>query len=195
MNYLSIQFIKSAPTMSHLTEDEGYEVAIMGRSNVGKSSLINALANNKKLARSSQKPGCTAYFNCYQVAENRRLIDLPGYGFARRSKQMQRHWESEFEQYIQSRNTLSAVIVIVDTRHMLKVSDVALLEFLNECQIPTLLVGNKLDLLTQQSKHQRKIQITGFVSQLSNTVVEFTSVKKKFGLSTVVDFVKMHLCM
>ena len=190
MKYLNLVFDKSSPTNRELPEDSGYEVAIMGRSNVGKSSLINAISNRKKLARSSQKPGCTNYFNCYTIGDEKRLIDLPGYGYAKRSKNMQQHWDREFERYIESRQSLSAVVVVIDARHAPKLIDLDLMERLSIKKIPIHLVANKADQLTQKIKNERLKEFEGMCSSFENCTWQLSSTVRSMNIDKLITYIK-----
>ena len=190
MKYLNLVFDKSSPTNRELPEDSGYEVAIMGRSNVGKSSLINAISNRKKLARSSQKPGCTNYFNCYTIDDEKRLIDLPGYGYAKRSKSMQQHWDHEFERYIESRQSLSAVVVVIDARHAPKLIDLDLMERLSIKKIPIHLVANKADQLTQKIKNERLKEFEGMCSSFENCTWQLSSTVRSMNIDKLITYIK-----
>ena len=190
MKYLDLVFEKSAPTNRELPKDSGSEIAIMGRSNVGKSSLINALSNRKKLARSSQKPGCTNYFNCYSIASDKRLIDLPGYGFAKRSKSLQKHWEIEFERYIASRQSLTAVVIVVDARHSPKLADIDLIKQLNLQAMPIHMVANKVDQLTQKVRNERANEFQGLCDSFEHCSWQFISATRAYQVENTINYIK-----
>ncbi|MCG5527169.1 ribosome biogenesis GTP-binding protein YihA/YsxC [Halorhodospira sp. 9621] len=115
--YRRAQFRLSAPTPADLGPDEGIEVAFAGRSNVGKSSVLNALTGQRKLARTSGTPGRTQTINCFDLDETRRLIDLPGYGYAKVPQAVKRRWEQALPEYLRNRQALYGVVVIMDVRH------------------------------------------------------------------------------
>ena len=123
------QFLTSAPTLAHCPADMGMEVAFAGRSNAGKSSCINALARQKQLARASKTPGRTQLINFFTLDETRRLVDLPGYGYAKVAKDMKREWQKHLGFYLQGRGSLRGLILLMDARHPLTDFDVSMLEW------------------------------------------------------------------
>ena len=115
--YQIAQFLLSAPTRKQAPEDEGYEVAFAGRSNAGKSSALNTLTSQKSLARVSKTPGRTQLINFFELKDNRRLVDLPGYGFAKVNASMQKEWQKNMADYVQNRQALKGLIILMDVRH------------------------------------------------------------------------------
>lgn len=143
----SIQFLLSAAKISQLPPDQGYEVAVVGRSNSGKSSAINALTRQKGLARTSKTPGRTQLINFFEIDDERRLVDLPGYGYAKVDESVRRHWERLLSDYMNQRECLRGLVVTMDVRHPLKPLDEVLLEWSWEQQLPTLILLTKADKL------------------------------------------------
>lgn len=144
------QFIASAANVEQLPPPTFPEIAFAGRSNVGKSSLINTLVDRRKLVRTSNTPGCTRALNLFRVTigeANLDFVDLPGYGFAERSKSERRAWGTLIEGFLQRRLSLSGVIVIVDIRRGIEPDDEQLLDFLDHIQRPSIIVATKLDKL------------------------------------------------
>ncbi|MBP7177718.1 MAG: YihA family ribosome biogenesis GTP-binding protein [Moraxellaceae bacterium] len=142
-------FMTSAPTLAHCPPDIGLEVAFAGRSNAGKSSCINALARQKQLARASKTPGRTQLINFFTLDEGRRLVDLPGYGYAKVAKDMKREWQKHLSFYLQGRHSLRGLILLMDVRHPLTDFDVSMLEWAR---------GHRLDVhcvLTKADKFNR----------------------------------------
>lgn len=131
------------------------EIAIVGRSNVGKSSLINKLVNRKKLAKSSSTPGKTRTINYYLVNEQFYLVDLPGYGYARVSKSEKRKWNQMMENYLAKREQLRGVIQLVDVRHAPSENDVLMKEWLSHHNMPILIVANKLDKISRGARQKQ----------------------------------------
>jgi len=127
--YHRAQFLISVGKLPQLPEDAGYEVAFAGRSNAGKSSAINVLTNNQQLARTSKTPGRTQLINFFLLDEARRLVDLPGYGYAKVSKQVKRDWDALLDAYLQSRQSLRGLILLMDCRHPLKEFDTQLIQW------------------------------------------------------------------
>jgi GTP-binding protein len=128
-----IEFLKSAPELQFLPDADVPEIAFAGRSNVGKSSLLNALTNRKGLARTSNTPGRTQELNFFDVGEplQLRLVDMPGYGFAEAPKDMVRRWRHRINDYLRGRAVLKRALVLVDSRHGLKPPDREMMEMLD----------------------------------------------------------------
>jgi len=145
MKIKQIEFIGSAVSVDQFPGDALPEIALAGRSNVGKSSLINCLANRKNLARTSSKPGKTQVLNFYRCNQAFYFVDVPGYGYAKVSKTMRQKWGKMLEEYFQNRSTLVAVIVIVDLRHPPTADDQQMVQYLRYYQIPMMVVATKAD--------------------------------------------------
>ena len=157
------QFIKSVFKTSNLPEPEFPEIAFAGRSNVGKSSLINKLLNRKKLVKVSATPGKTQSLNYFQVGNDFYLVDLPGYGFAKVPNRVKNDWMGLISSYILNRDVLCCVVVIIDIRHELKNLDRELVTWLKNENIPFLLVYTKQDKLTaNKRRHQAAALDAGF---------------------------------
>jgi GTP-binding protein len=149
MKIESAEFITSAADRQGWITESLPEIAIAGRSNVGKSSLINALVRRKRLAKTSSTPGKTQLVNFFRVDSTFILADLPGYGFAKVPLAVKNKWRRMVEQYLRDRDTLCGVIVLVDARRGLKDMDIDLLEWLAECELPACLALTKIDKLKQ----------------------------------------------
>ncbi len=142
-----VEFLKSAPALKFLPDPELPEVAFAGRSNVGKSSLLNALTNRKGLARTSNTPGRTQELNFFDIGRppQIRLVDMPGYGFAEAPKDLSRRWRFLVNDYLRGRSVLRRAIVLVDSRHGLKPPDVEFMEMLDAAAVSYQLVLTKGD--------------------------------------------------
>ncbi|HEV2596018.1 MAG TPA: ribosome biogenesis GTP-binding protein YihA/YsxC [Sphingomicrobium sp.] len=142
-----IAFLKSAPGLRFLPDPEAPEIAFAGRSNVGKSSLLNALTNRKGLARTSNTPGRTQELNFFDIGEplQIRLVDMPGYGFAEAPKDLVRQWKRLVNDYLRGRSVLKRVLVLVDSRHGLKEVDRDMMRMLDEAAVSYHLVLTKAD--------------------------------------------------
>lgn len=120
INYQKATFLTSAPDIKALPADTGIEVAFAGRSNAGKSSALNTLTRQNGLARTSKTPGRTQLINTFALAENQRLIDLPGYGFAKVPLAVKEKWQKALSEYLMKRQSLKGIVVLMDIRHPLK---------------------------------------------------------------------------
>lgn len=145
MNVNQAEFIISAVSPSQYPQDNLPEIALAGRSNVGKSSFINALINRKNLARTSSKPGKTQTLNFYLIEKMFYFVDVPGYGYAKVSKAEKAKWGPMLETYFTQRENLQAAIVVVDGRHAPSKEDKQMYDFLKYYEIPTIVVATKMD--------------------------------------------------
>lgn len=161
MKLSSVQFYKSVAEIHQLPKDGLPEVAFAGRSNVGKSSLINCLLNQKKLAKTSSTPGKTRLLNFFVINQLFYLVDLPGYGFAKVSQAEKIKWQHLIENYLQQSRTLKGVCILTDIRHPLTALDLEMITWVARLQIPLLVIGTKADKLStnqlnQQLAHNQK---------------------------------------
>ncbi|GAB1447846.1 MAG: ribosome biogenesis GTP-binding protein YihA/YsxC [Bacteroidia bacterium] len=140
------------------------EYAFIGRSNVGKSSLINMLCGKKEMARTSSTPGKTVSMNYFMINDNWYLVDLPGYGFAKRSKTLRHEWSHSLSEYIKKRENLACVFVLVDSRIPPQLNDLSFVNFLGENQIPFSIIFTKLDKLKPQ---EAEANIEAFCEEMS----------------------------
>jgi GTP-binding protein len=145
-------FVKSAEEIKDCPNPDKPEYAFIGRSNVGKSSLINMLVNKSDLARVSSSPGKTITINHYLINDAWFLVDLPGYGYARRSKTMRESWENHLEQYLKERENLQCLFVLIDSRIDPQDSDLEFLNFLGNLEVPFAITFTKIDKLNQSMR-------------------------------------------
>jgi len=164
---MDIEFLTSAFKEGQYPPADRPEIAFAGRSNVGKSSLINVLVNRKKLARTSSTPGRTQSINFFRFGEALYLVDLPGYGFARVPVKVKQSWRQMVETYLENRETLKAVVVILDIRRDPAAGDIDLLHWLNHYQIAPIIVLTKADKLSRQQARQRAGLIAGELAGMS----------------------------
>ncbi|WP_066452423.1 ribosome biogenesis GTP-binding protein YihA/YsxC [Halomonas chromatireducens] len=148
-NYQTARFMTSAPTLAHCPPDEGAEVAFAGRSNAGKSSAINTLTRQKALARTSRTPGRTQLINLFSLGDDttRRLVDLPGYGYAKVPEEVKREWQRHLAEYLRARQSLKGVVLVMDVRHPLTEFDQTLLGWADEQEMPVHILLTKSDKL------------------------------------------------
>ena len=142
------EFVFGVTSYKNLPEDSGFEILLSGRSNAGKSSALNTLTDNKKLARISKTPGRTTEINFFKVNEDLKLLDLPGYGFAKSSKAKKQDWGPLLGEYFQKRQALTAVIIFMDIRHPLKESDWKMINLCRDFNVPFIPVLTKSDKLS-----------------------------------------------
>ena len=154
MKFENPSFVISAFSYQQLPDSTLPEIAFAGRSNVGKSSLLNTLLDRKKLVKVSGRPGKTQALNFFLVSESFYLVDLPGYGFARVSKSMQKTWGTLISSYLEQRDQLRCVVVIIDIRHEAKHHDNELIIWLKQNSIPVIPVYTKADKLSRGKREQ-----------------------------------------
>ena len=153
--YSKASFSISAPDIKHLGKDEGIEIAFAGRSNAGKSSALNTLTRQKSLARTSKTPGRTQHINVFDLEEGKRLIDLPGYGFAKVPQSVKEKWQRALGEYLQKRNSLAGIVVMMDIRHPFKDLDQDLIGWAVNSEIPVLALLTKADKLKSGKRKQQ----------------------------------------
>lgn len=145
--YPDAKFLLSANDPAQFPPDEGREVAVAGRSNAGKSSAINAIVNRRQFARTSKTPGRTQLINFFRLAEASRLVDLPGYGFARVAEKTKRHWGRLIQHYFEERRSLTGMLLVVDIRRGITDDDRQLLQLCASVDVPVHLMLTKSDKL------------------------------------------------
>lgn len=145
MDFSSVEFMLSVHSLKQLPSEDFPEIAFAGRSNVGKSSLMNTMMQRKNLVKTSSRPGKTQGLNFFQVGDLLRLVDLPGYGYAKVPRGMQNAWQTLITSYLENRSSLKCVVVIVDIRHEPKIQDTQLIDWLRSQNIPFLVVYTKID--------------------------------------------------
>jgi len=176
-------FMKSAAKPEQCPEDTGAEVAFAGRSNAGKSSAINVLTDNGKLARTSKTPGRTQLLNFFALTETQRLVDLPGYGFANVSKTIKEAWQRELEKYLSSRLSLRALVLIMDVRHPLQEFDQVMLDWAVRSNMPVHIVLTKADKLSRGPAKNQLLAVRKQLEALGGTItVQLFSAHNKTGV-------------
>jgi GTP-binding protein len=154
MDFRKVEFLLSAHAIRQIPPNDLPDIAFAGRSNVGKSSLINRLIDRTSLVKTSSKPGKTQSLNYFLVDDAVYFVDLPGYGFARVSQELRRSWQGLITEYVETRPSLICVVVIIDLRHELKALDRELIDWLRYCQRPFLPVYTKADKLSRNAQHK-----------------------------------------
>lgn len=180
-NYQQTSFLTSAPDITALPPDTGIEVAFAGRSNAGKSSALNTLTRQNSLARTSKTPGRTQLINTFRLADEKRLIDLPGYGFAKVPLAVKEKWQKSLGEYLMKRQSLKGLVVLMDIRHPLKDLDQQLIHWAVESQLSVLLLLTKADKLSPGPRKKTLLEVReaslAFMGDI--TVHTFSSLSKQ----------------
>ncbi|WP_096086690.1 ribosome biogenesis GTP-binding protein YihA/YsxC [Agaribacterium haliotis] len=161
IKFQSAQYLTSAPSIRECPAETGVEVAFAGRSNAGKSSALNKLTRNGKLARTSKTPGRTQLINYFNLnkSEDLRLVDLPGYGFAKVPLAMKKAWEKNMSEYLQKRESLQGLIIVMDIRHPLQEGDVMILNWAVEAELPSHILLTKSDKLKRGAAKNTLLEV------------------------------------
>lgn len=188
---MEVNFLKSSKQVSQCPPANKPEFAFIGRSNVGKSSLVNMLAGKKNLAKTSQTPGKTQLINHFLVNENWYIVDLPGYGFAKVSKKDREDWEAMIFDYLTQRENLLCIFVLIDSRHSVQQVDLDFMLWLGEKFLPFTIVFTKTDKL---SPTQLQKNIANYKNQLLEYFEDFpkyfvSSSEKKMGKDEILQFI------
>ncbi len=179
--FTNTKFLTSAYKVSQLPADTGLEIAIAGRSNAGKSTTLNTLVGNKKLAKVSKTPGRTQLLNCFELSENRRLVDLPGYGYAKVPKKVKAHWQHEINIYLQQRKSLIGVVIVMDIRHPLKEFDQQFLHWADQSGLYSHVLLNKSDKFKAGKAKSVMLEVKKKMQNISrtSTIQMFSGLKKE----------------
>ncbi|WP_257296099.1 ribosome biogenesis GTP-binding protein YihA/YsxC [Endozoicomonas sp. YOMI1] len=182
LNYRQASFYKSAARLSQCPENEGREVAFAGRSNAGKSSALNALTGSNKLARTSKTPGRTQLINFFDVQENVFLVDLPGYGYAKVPEAMKQEWQHHMTDYLERREALVGLVLLMDIRHPMKAFDQMMLNWSVSANLPLHILLTKADKLKQGAAKQALNGLRKDLSRFPQVSVQLFSSLKKTGV-------------
>ncbi len=181
--YHVAEYILNAPSISHAPEDAGVEVAFAGRSNAGKSSAINALTNQKSLARTSKTPGRTQHLVFFRIDDDTRLVDLPGYGYAKVPEKIKRQWHSMMEEYLAHRQSLQGIVLVMDIRHPLKEFDRQMLEWGQHTGLPVHILLTKADKLKRGAGKNQLLAVQKELNHsYPNSSIQIFSAKDKVGI-------------
>ncbi|MGH1460552.1 MAG: ribosome biogenesis GTP-binding protein YihA/YsxC [Neptuniibacter sp.] len=190
IHFNSARFNKSAAKLHQCPTDSGAEVAFAGRSNAGKSSAINTLTRNHKLARTSKTPGRTQLINFFDLnIEDIRLVDLPGYGYAKVPVEMKIHWQKHLGEYLQKRQCLQGVVLVMDIRHPMKEFDEMMVGWCLETGMPLHVLLTKADKLKKGPAQSTKLKLNQQLKSVlgDNVSVQVFSALKKQGVDTLED--------
>ena len=176
-HYPEAAFLTSANKASQFVADSGSEVAFAGRSNAGKSSAINAIVNRRQFARTSKTPGRTQLVNFFSLSDDRRLVDLPGYGFAKVSESMRSHWGELLTDYFRSRESLAGLILVVDVRRELTDFDWQMMGFAEDVGLPVHILLTKADKLKRGQAANALLAVRKAVGDRA-TVQLFSALKR-----------------
>ena len=186
MKITGVEFVKSAVKKVHYPEYDYPEIAFAGRSNVGKSSLINTLINRKGMVKTSSRPGCTQLINFFLVNEDISLVDLPGYGYAKVSKKIRAQWQPMVETYLSARGNLLGLILLIDIRRDARKEEFDMVQWLTAHDLPFLVVLTKADKLSRTRQKKRLDAICSQLNRDRNGVILF-SAKTRLGRDTIWD--------
>lgn len=180
------QFILSAAKPTQFPADSGREIAFLGRSNVGKSSVLNTLTGRKQLAKTSKTPGRTQLINFFDCDDDLRLVDLPGYGFAKVSQSQRQQWDRLIAEYLETRESLAGIVLIMDIRHPMKDTDQQIIDWIVQAEVPLFVVLNKSDKLSKQVIQKTLQQVRKSLNDYAEGIVcEPLSAAKRTNLSAV----------
>lgn len=177
MKIKSVEFVKSVNHVDQIPRDNLKEIAFAGRSNVGKSSLINCLLNRKKIAKISSTPGKTRQLNYFRINDLLYFVDLPGYGFARVSQQERLHWQNLIESFLTQSTNLMAVVSIIDSRIGATELDLELLGWLASLNRHILVVATKTDKLSRSVMTRQLKKLSNQLAAYTNEIIPFSAVK------------------
>lgn len=189
MKIINPKFVKSAHTIEDYPYNNLPEIAFAGRSNVGKSSMINTILNRKGLARTSSKPGHTRSINFFDIDNKFYLVDLPGYGFARVSEEEKEKWQSLINDYLHYRENLKGIVMIVDARHKPTGQDKMMLNWIREFRIPKIISATKADKLSNNEKAKQKKVIINTLGLTEEERFTFFSAKTAEGKKPIFSFI------
>jgi len=178
--YRQAAFLTSAAKLTQTPTDEGYEVAFAGRSNAGKSSAINTLCDQKSLARISKTPGRTQLLNFFALDDQRRIVDLPGYGYAKVAEGIKRDWQGSLAAYLEKRECLRGLMLMMDIRHPLKDYDLQMLDWANHISLPVHVLLTKSDKLKKGPASATVLKVRATLHKINPefSVQAFSSLKR-----------------
>lgn len=182
MKQLNAKFIISAEKLSQCPDFNLYEFPLLGRSNVGKSSFINTLANNKKIAKTSNTPGKTRLINFFNFSEKFIIADLPGYGYAKVSKEAQAKWQKYLEEYLLKRTQIKSLIQFIDARHDIQKNDYQMREWVLAHNLPVFTIVTKIDYIP---KNKVQNVLNEIQKEFGGVVLPFSAIEKRYCENTL----------
>lgn len=184
--YHQAKFVSSAPRLQDAPPDQGMEIAFAGRSNAGKSSAINALVQQNALARVSKTPGRTQLLNFFEIDAQRKLVDLPGYGYAKVPEAIKRDWQKMMENYLKNRKALCGIVLVMDIRHPLTEFDWQMVEWCEHTQLPLHILLTKADKLKYGAAKNTLLKVQKELSRVEIVVsLQLFSSLHKTGIDDV----------
>ncbi|MBT8145607.1 MAG: ribosome biogenesis GTP-binding protein YihA/YsxC [Gammaproteobacteria bacterium] len=185
MDFHTAKFTTSADRLGACPADSHIEVAFAGRSNAGKSSAINALTGQSRLARTSKTPGRTQLINFFELEQGHYLVDLPGYGFAKVPLAVKNKWQHELEQYLRQREPLAGLVLLSDVRHPLKEFDRMMVQWAVQSQLPLHLLLTKADKLKRGAAQNTLLAVQRELKELSEVSVQLFSINQPDSINTL----------
>ncbi len=178
---LPLTFVQSAPNLRSCPPENGAEIAFAGRSNAGKSSVLNRLTGNRRMAKVSKTPGRTQLLNFFDVANGGRVVDLPGYGYAKATRSAQESWQSAVNEYLSQRQALAAVVLVMDIRHPLQPFDTELIGWSTPSELPLRVLLNKADKLSGNGRSKAAASVRKQLTAHPNVSVQAFSAQTGLG--------------
>lgn len=191
LKYMQAKFIVSAEKLSQCPDFDLPEYPLLGRSNVGKSSFINGLANNKKLAKTSNTPGKTRLINFFNFSDKFILADLPGYGYAKVSKEAQNRWQKYLEEYLLNRKQIKSLIQLIDGRHEIQKNDYQMREWVNNYNLPIITVVTKMDYVP---KSKTLNVLKAVEKEFGGLVLPFSAIDNRYNEKIFDNLMSQNLC-
>jgi len=194
INFQTATFLSSAPSLSKCPPDDGIEIAFAGRSNAGKSTALNTLTKNKKLAKTSKTPGRTQLINFFSLTESQRLVDLPGYGYAKVPLEIKKKWDINLSNYLRYRQSLKGLILMMDCRHPLTRYDQQMLDWSSKTDINIHILLTKADKEKNNALKNTMNHVNQFIMEtqkpLKTVTAQLFSSKTKLGLTQLEEQIK-----
>lgn len=188
--YMNAKFVISAEKLSQCPDFKLPEFPLLGRSNVGKSSFINGLANNKKLARTSNTPGKTRLINFFDFSDKFMIADLPGYGYAKVSAEAQNKWQKYLEEYLLKREQITSLVQLIDARHEIQKNDFQMREWVLTYDLPIITVVTKIDCI---SKNKIQSAIAHVKREFGGEIFPFSAVDNRYNYKILSYFLQENL--